>query len=251
MFENLSSGLGGGEKNGILAVTACLKRCSAALKFSNRVFVSNEEIDAAENLVWLVGDLAKSNGIDIKNICKIITASGPGSFTGIRVAQSFAKATALVLKIPAASISYFDVINYLYENSGGKTGGDKLIVIKSEKGHAYFRKIFTDAPENYFGNNISSEYGVSSFDNFEEKIRSADGKKIVLIGDAAENIADSLEPGLIEDCKNISDFKNAEHLLSFSEQVSEKSRIEPLYINAEAKPTACAFEVELPTDGCR
>jgi tRNA threonylcarbamoyl adenosine modification protein YeaZ len=222
------------EKSGVLAVTACLKRCSVALKFTDCVWEITEEADAAENLVWVAAELLKSNGIDVRDIGKVITASGPGSFTGIRVAQSFAKATALALKIPAASITYFDVIDFLYENKGSKREIDKLVVIKSEKGHAYFRKTSTDNAENADFSKKSSrtEQGISSLEDLRRMITANGERKIAVIGDVAEELASLVDSDCIEGCKNITDFKNAVYLLNFADRVNGNSRIEPLYINA-------------------
>ena len=85
----------------ILAVTAELKGCSIACKFEGKVFELNENLDSSTYLVKLAQDFCEKYGIDLTKIDRIITASGPGSFTGIRTAQSFVKGLSFALKIPA------------------------------------------------------------------------------------------------------------------------------------------------------
>ncbi|GHU16901.1 hypothetical protein FACS189472_02980 [Alphaproteobacteria bacterium] len=94
----------------ILAVTACLKRCSVALLYDGMIFEKNLDIDSSANLASVAEKLILENNVDLRKIDGIITASGPGSFTGIRVSHSFAKGVAFSLGIPAVSVDYFAVL---------------------------------------------------------------------------------------------------------------------------------------------
>ncbi len=198
----------------VIAITACLKRCSIAISYQNQIFQINEYVDAATNLAFFLQNLIKKNAIEIKKIEEIITASGPGSFTGIRTAQSLAKAIAMTLKIPSASISYFDVIDHIVAEKN-----NRLIIIRSEKNQTYFQKI----------KNGQEEIGVSSYENV---IKKADGCDI-LVGENIPEIHQLIIDSTIT-YKEISDFRNAKYLLNFSEGISANSKITPLYINASA-----------------
>jgi tRNA threonylcarbamoyl adenosine modification protein YeaZ len=133
-------------QNNIIAVTACLKRCSIAIRYDGDIFEINQNVDAAQNLVFLAPELAKKQNINLRNINKIITTSGPGSFTGIRVAQSFTKGMALALKIPSASISYFDIIQHMHEKTRsrenasppGNSSDTTLILIRNDENKFYY-----------------------------------------------------------------------------------------------------------------
>ena len=207
----------------IIAITACLKRCSIAISYKNQIFQTNEATDAAANLAFLLHETIKKNCIEIKEIEGIITASGPGSFTGIRTAQSLAKAVAMTLKIPATCVSYFDVIDHI-----AAEGKNRLIIIKSEKEQAYFKKIQGE----------QNEIGVSSYEGILKKI----DDDCILIG---ENISEIHQ--LIKDSRilyrEVADFREAKHLLDFSEKATIDSKISPLYINAMQQaphsPTKC------------
>lgn len=196
----------------VIAITACLKRCSIAISYQNQIFQINEYVDAATNLAFLLQNLIKKNAIEIKKIEGIITASGPGSFTGIRTAQSLAKAIAMILPIPSASISYFDVIDHIAAEKN-----NRLIIIRSEKNQTYFKKI----------KNGQEEIGVSSYENV---IKKADGCDI-LFGENIPEIHQLINNSTIT-YKEIADFRNAKHLLNFSEEINANSKITPLYINA-------------------
>jgi hypothetical protein len=131
----------------LIAATACLKRCSVAIAYGGELFEVNENVDAPKNLVFLTANLIKSNGVDLCNIDGVLTVSGPGSFTGIRTAQSMVKGIALSLKIPSASVSYFDVIQNIYESRGwsaGKRPHLLLIVFQKDDNYLFYslRKLY-------------------------------------------------------------------------------------------------------------
>jgi tRNA threonylcarbamoyl adenosine modification protein YeaZ len=196
----------------IIAVSACLKRCSAAVSYENQLYEINENTDAAANLVWLVDNLVKSKNIDLKQISGIMTASGPGSFTGIRVAQSFAKGLALSLKLPSVSISYFDVVRSIYSGNNS----DRLaVVIKSEKSQIYYQ--------------TNREFGISPPESVGDKI---DGE-VALAGDAIDEVVPHLKNRVL-DAVFIDNFREAKHLLNFAHCITKKSQIHPLYITHSA-----------------
>ncbi len=192
----------------ILAVTASLKRCSVAIRYNDKLYEINENADAATNLVFLADELCKANNIDIKKLSGVITVSGPGSFTGIRVAQSFAKGIALACKIPSVSIDYFEVIRKMYD----KDCKDLVGVIKSEKNQAYY-KLFD-----------SGEVGVASY----EKLLQLFPQDFIAIGEEVPIISDL-------NFKEIKDFRDAKNLLQFENLLGENSSVSPLYINAKSQ----------------
>lgn len=203
----------------ILAVTACLKRCSIAIMYENVLYEINENVDAAENLVFLANKLIKSN--NIKRIDKLITSSGPGSFTGIRTAQSFAKAFSFAKRIPAFSIDYFTVIDKISRNANKKT-----IVIKSDKDQAYFCKLRFNTRES-----TGNAY-------YEDIIKMVD-KDELIVGDAVKEISEHLNEKNYEYVEN---FRQAKFLLKFSSIETQSSQINPLYINTNSN---CTFNFKI------
>jgi tRNA threonylcarbamoyl adenosine modification protein YeaZ len=209
----------------ILAVTACLKRCSVAIAYEGSAYEANEDVDSAANLVYLASNLFEENKIDLKNIQGIITSSGPGSFTGIRVAQSFVKGIALSQRIPAASVSYFDVINNIYSEKNPTNKKNKFIAIKSEKDQIFFANISCDAS--------CKGIGVSSYENINNAIVFDD---FVLLGNANFEIM-NFAKGKNIISSDIMDFKSARHFLNFSNKITSDSKVVQLYINARSEGT--------------
>lgn len=187
----------------ILAVTAELKRCSIACKFAGKVFELNENLDSSTYLVKLAQDFCEEHCIDLTKIDRIITASGPGSFTGIRTAQSFVKGLSLALKIPAVCTSYFQVIKDMF---GQKNGF--VAIIKSAKNQAYFYNFST------------KDFGVCPYDQLPTDLP--------LVGDRIDEVLSNITHGFFE----IKYFRDA---VNFLDLVEFESKVAPLYINAKSK----------------
>ena len=62
----------------------------------------------AERLMSLLNELLEGAALDWPDISKIGVCTGPGNFTGIRIAVSAARGLALGLEIPAIGISSFE-----------------------------------------------------------------------------------------------------------------------------------------------
>ncbi|MDR2267974.1 MAG: tRNA (adenosine(37)-N6)-threonylcarbamoyltransferase complex dimerization subunit type 1 TsaB [Holosporaceae bacterium] len=195
----------------VLAVSACLKRCSAAIICDGTVCERDFQGDSSGNLANVVDGLLRENSIEPKKIDGIIVASGPGSFTGIRVASSLGHGMALALKIPILGINYFSIIDEMYrEDETRQYDPDRLILIETEKKHLYFK-------------HGSREPGVSSYENIFAYI---DENKIeTIVGDAQISHRNIVF---------INDFRKARRLLAFSKELSAKSTAVPLYLNAAA-----------------
>lgn len=189
----------------ILAVTACLKRCSVAISYDNEIYEVNESVDAASNLVSFADELCESNGIDLHRLDGIVTASGPGSFTGIRVAQSFVKGVALAYNLHSLSVSYFDVIQRMFNQKISKLA----IIIKSEKNEAYYKIV------------DNGEIGVVPY----EKLSTMFSDGFTVIGESVPELNDVK-------FHEVADFRKATNLLSFEPTCD--SCIQPLYINARS-----------------
>lgn len=198
----------------VIAITACLKRCSIAISYSDNILQVNESVDAATNLAFLLQKLIQSNNVDLSKIDGVITSSGPGSFTGIRTAQSLAKSVAMTLKIPSAGIDYFDVINKLISCKNE----NKLITIKADKNQFYFKRVCKG----------EHNTGVSSYEDVV--INTNINANFALAGDVVDEILPYVSPYAVE-YEKISDFRDAKHLLNFTDQITDTSKIQPLYIN--------------------
>tara|TARA_X000000368_G_scaffold415650_1_gene407837 strand:+ start:477 stop:1124 length:648 start_codon:yes stop_codon:yes gene_type:complete len=111
----------------ILAIESSSKECSVAIKYNSKTYESSAEInnDSATNLPIITEELINKLSLKFSNLDAIAISMGPGSFTGLRVALSYAKGLAIALDIPIIPISTFDVILFPYK----KNIKEKLVTI--------------------------------------------------------------------------------------------------------------------------
>ena len=84
----------------------------------------------AERLMSLLSELLEGASLDWPDISKIGVCTGPGNFTGIRIAVSAARGLALGLEIPAIGISSFEATLLGY-------GDEKLALLPANEGFYY------------------------------------------------------------------------------------------------------------------
>ena len=84
----------------------------------------------AERLMTLLNGLLERASLDWSDIAKIGVCTGPGNFTGIRIAVSAARGLALGLEIPAIGISSFEATLL-------GCGDEDLALLPANKGFYY------------------------------------------------------------------------------------------------------------------
>ena len=84
----------------------------------------------AERLMSLLNELLEGASLNWSDISKIGVCTGPGNFTGIRIAVSAARGLALGLEIPAIGISSFEATLLGY-------GDEELALLPANKGFYY------------------------------------------------------------------------------------------------------------------
>jgi len=97
--------------------------CTAALCDEARVLAyKSEKIDRghAERLAPMVAEILTEAGLTAKDVDKIAVCTGPGSFTGLRVALAFAKGFALPRKLPVVGLSSLAVWAAQHDPEGQK-----------------------------------------------------------------------------------------------------------------------------------
>ncbi len=95
--------------------------CSAALCDEAKVLgykSENIERGHAERLAPMVAELLAEVGLTAKDVDKIAVCTGPGSFTGLRVALAFAKGFALPRKLPVVGIDALGVNYFMHQPEG-------------------------------------------------------------------------------------------------------------------------------------
>ena len=100
----------------ILAIETSSGKASVAL-YSDKTllaFVQNQRINMqAENLFPLIDQVFEQTGLDYSKINYLVTSTGPGSFTGIRIGLSAAKGIGIAAKnVQLMACSNFEVIAF-------------------------------------------------------------------------------------------------------------------------------------------
>ncbi|MFN2459770.1 MAG: tRNA (adenosine(37)-N6)-threonylcarbamoyltransferase complex dimerization subunit type 1 TsaB [Candidatus Velthaea sp.] len=95
----------------LLAMDGALGAFSAACVSDGRVFAQRcAGNDALEAGLARVAEVLSAAGLSVGELERIAVGIGPGSFTGVRIALSFAKSLAYAAGIPIVGISSYDVL---------------------------------------------------------------------------------------------------------------------------------------------
>jgi tRNA threonylcarbamoyladenosine biosynthesis protein TsaB len=101
----------------LLSLETSTQYCSVALH-KNGILISSQLIDtprsAASQLAVVVEQLIKDAGISMKDLSGIVVASGPGSYTGLRIGVATAKGLAYALNIPLFSVNTLELMAYQF-----------------------------------------------------------------------------------------------------------------------------------------
>jgi len=99
----------------ILCIETSGKRCSVALSSNDTCLdgkSSTDEWSQSEKITILIGELLKTNNLSTSDISAVALSKGPGSYTGLRVGASAAKAICFVHKIPLLAIDTLKILAY-------------------------------------------------------------------------------------------------------------------------------------------
>ena len=216
----------------ILSFDTSTDFCTVAAGIAGKV-LAEENVFAprshAEKLLPLIDAVLKKASLTLDELEVIAVGLGPGSFTGVRIGVSTARALAQALDKPVIGISSLDAL--AYTNNKGMISP----VVEARKNEVYFSVYKREK------NDLErlTEYLVATPDDCANQLKQYPGT--LLTGDALGTYGQFFEENLSPSYKfaPASDwFPRASHLLSLAHQRHEEARdlfeIKPIYLRRPA-----------------
>lgn len=103
----------------ILAIDTSTRHLKLALSFgADRMVKSQEVVEKSHGqyLMKKIDQLFQSAGLKIEQLQTIVTCTGPGSFTGLRIGLAASKGIAVALDIPIVGVNLFEVAAFKLGN---------------------------------------------------------------------------------------------------------------------------------------
>ncbi len=150
----------------ILFLDSAMNGCVAAYcdVRGKRSYVDHYETQRgqAERLVPMVQDVLAQGGCAFEDLDAIITTLGPGTFTGIRIGLSTAKALAMALDIPLYGVS---TLQALALRASQQCDHDFMVLVETKR-QDYYAQVFgengvaRDAARSAFAKDLPLDYPV-------------------------------------------------------------------------------------------
>lgn len=149
----------------------------------------NDRFSHLQNLMPQVEAVVKENKLSIGDIDVIAVSKGPGSFTGIRIGVSSARALAQILDIPCVGVSSLEALAMRAAETEGFEEGNTLIcpMLDARRSQIYAGGYFLE--DGYPKQEI--EAGPYLLEEFMSKTRDYD--RILLLGDAADTYGEKIK----------------------------------------------------------
>ncbi len=115
----------------VLAFDTSAAHCAAALLTGDKAVTRVEPMakGQAERLVPMLDEVLADAGLQWRDLDAIAVGTGPGNFTGIRIAVALARGLALGLGIPAVGVTGFEAV-----------GADLAVSIPAPRGQFYLKR---------------------------------------------------------------------------------------------------------------
>jgi tRNA threonylcarbamoyladenosine biosynthesis protein TsaB len=209
----------------ILAFDTTNFTLSVAILFDKKLIAQKNILENnkhSEMLIPVIEECLNQAGIWYQNLDAIAFTHGPGSFTGIRVGYSCAKALAITTDLPVVAISSLEVIAcaYLEKNWECK----KILVVNDARLEEFFIQEFV----------IENGQLKSSFEpmmiKLEELKDFLPNEKFILAGSAKNMIKDDLKNAIIYEQEDFIDAKNIALLAEEKYSPNHNLKSSALYI---------------------
>lgn len=159
----------------ILHIETATKVCSVALSLKGEVIALKESLDDryahGEMLNLFIQDVLRETNVSLKDLSAVSVTSGPGSYTGLRIGASTAKALCYALEIPLIAV---DALHSLCEVARASHPHDNLCaLIDARRMEVY--NILVDANDNDLKEITADVIDENSYREFEPFVYFGDG----------------------------------------------------------------------------
>lgn len=219
-----------------LALDTAYSACSVALSDLAGNLSSQAHLEQrrgqVETLVPMAREVLQKAGVKPSEITEIVVNIGPGTFAGVRIATSFARALALSTGAKIIGITAFEALAGVLKLKKKAQNGDKILSLVPGKRGEVSAELF--ALENNALNSLKSPETIplAALNAF------AGGQKVVIVGPDLENYL-SEAPGL-KPLATHSFWPTATDLLVLAGNFGPERRrtsVSPFYLRpADAKP---------------
>lgn len=186
----------------ILHIESSTRTCSVAISSDGACLAYRESHDQnyshAEKLVVFIDEVIKESGVKTQGLDAVCVASGPGSYTGLRIGVSAAKGLCYGAEIQLLSISSLEsMAHWATENYGKKLDGVSTLcpMIDARRMEVYQQQFSSDAEPL---SEITAE--IIDSDSYVDVLNNGE---VVFFGDGASK------------CKEVIEHENAEFLDDF------------------------------------
>ncbi|WP_404399719.1 tRNA (adenosine(37)-N6)-threonylcarbamoyltransferase complex dimerization subunit type 1 TsaB [Idiomarina seosinensis] len=118
----------------LLAIDTATENCSAALQVGDRVYqrVAESPREHSQRLLPFVQELLSEADISLQQLQGLVVGSGPGSFTGVRIAISIAQGLAFSQQLPVYPVNSLQTLaQHAIRSHSGKDGAAHPAIILS------------------------------------------------------------------------------------------------------------------------
>ena len=213
----------------VLAIETCFNRCATCLYDSAAGLVlagEQQEMERgqAEALAPMVQRVLDKAAVGIESVSRVAVTTGPGTFTGLRIGLSFARAFGLARNIPIIGLDSLRAVALSVEKNDG------LAMIAHKAGQSGFHYVLRDVK--------SSTLEIMKSEDLQSLLQSWNG---LLLGTGADELTGQVMNSLLKrDAAR--DLPDLQRLAAFAADASPPATMpEPVYLReADAKPQVAA-----------
>ncbi|MCB2203916.1 tRNA (adenosine(37)-N6)-threonylcarbamoyltransferase complex dimerization subunit type 1 TsaB [bacterium] len=176
-------------------------------------------------LAPVIQELLKENGLQAADLSTVAVASGPGSFTGLRIGMAMAKGFAFSLAIPLIAVPTMDAIAFAVRRQRNVEHDSQLLVALDARRERVYHAAYRSEGDAW--TRISGP-ALSAIDD----LKAPHAAPLLLAGDAAQTLAERFSRGTVLSvaCATAEDIVLLGTEMLAAGQSADPETCEPLYL---------------------